>query len=61
VQGHRVLHGTFGQKKGKSYISERTLALCSKTRYRLQHITLGAENILTPPNDILSDRIILLL
>ena len=29
VQGHRLLHGTFGVKRVK-YVSERTMVLCSK-------------------------------
>jgi len=44
VQGYRNrgLHGTFGEKTYVKYVSERTLALCSKTSafFKVSYLSL---------------------
>jgi len=37
-------------------VSETILALCSKTLYVFGSITVGAESVLTAPNDVLSAK-----
>jgi len=53
------LHDTFGKEKVKQ-VSERTLSLCCKTQDVFKHIVFGAESVSTAPNDVISEKIIVL-
>jgi len=54
VRGQRCLYGRFAEKKVK-FVSENILALFSK-KYVFQCIVLGAESVLTAPNNVLSEK-----
>jgi len=53
VQGHIILHVTFDEKKSEIRFIKYVGALLKN--YVFQPIVFGAENVLTAPNDVLSD------
>jgi len=55
VQGHRCLHGRFGEKKCEVRFKKTAGALL-KNECFFQRVALGAESILTAPNDVLSEK-----